>query len=35
VLGAAAPVALVGLTFHPWLLAAVAIDVAIAVVALT
>jgi len=35
VAGAAVSLALVVLTFHPWLLAAVAIDVAIAVVALT
>jgi hypothetical protein len=35
VLGAAVSVALIGLTFHPWLLGAVAIDVVIAVVALT
>jgi hypothetical protein len=35
VVGAAVSVALVGLTFHPWLLGAVAIDVAVAVVALT
>jgi hypothetical protein len=35
VAGAAVSLALVVLTFHPWLLGAVAIDVAIAVVALT
>ena len=35
VAGAAVSLALVLLTFHPWLLGAVAIDVAIAVVALT
>ena len=35
VVGATVSVALVGLTFHPWLLGAVAIDVAVAVVALT
>jgi hypothetical protein len=34
VAGALASLALVALTFHPWLLAAVAIDVAIVVVAL-
>ena len=33
--GAAVSLALVLLTFHPWLLGALAIDVAIAVVALT
>jgi hypothetical protein len=35
VVGAAVSLALVAVTFHPWLLGAVAIDVAIAVVALT
>jgi hypothetical protein len=35
VAGAVVSLALVLLTFHPWLLGAVAIDVAIAVVALT
>ena len=35
VAGAAVSLALVVLTFHPWLLGAVAIDAAIAVVALT